>query len=728
MPLYRYWPRAAGLAGSKLTTSTALAALMAKTGYATRALHEQSGTYTTQEQVTPRTKVIVGHLAQSEPVRCTERGPFYQELVPPDLIRDGSLTLVQRNGSGESVEPSSQTLAITTAMKRRVNSAMPLLANALEYITPGVDYVLVEMGEAGTGRTELVNDSKPGRQWRFTADMIADCVRDFKRLPDRIAEFWYANDRSMENRWLKVFAPLYYGQLENGTAFDLHNVNPDLATDTTPGLPSVVFDHCFWDFEEADPTQVGRGLFSRNIPLDISPHAPWSSDIISYLGVERFTRDERFVELGGVFGPPASMWQTDDGNHPGTKHWAGQGEAAYGFFLWPMLRAAGLQINAPVLGNLTVAPGGAYAEVSLAQGNGGVLSTKALVHGIQPDQRWIDAAPEYQEVMGFAILRAGDPPSQGYFICRPGVNSEIDAKYLGTVTIVGGKIRFTMQVPLRKGDFIYPLRTAELKYKTPGRYYRSDYGRYYFDTPQSMIRMFYPIEHVPAWFDSSQPWGVSGLEINQWQAGFLVQEDIPAAYFKTAGNGPYFRRTGNLPAGTTKIRHRIVWRVPNSASYVTSNSNSRWIFSQDTNGFDVGYISNTDKIELESIKDGSGTSVRGITTLGQVHRDVWTTMEFYADFNEGATGAFGCRFNGETGNLPWTKYPFSQRGNGAFTTNRPIRLHGVSSRPMNGGIEIASHRVWITAGGVESLWMEVEGDAATVNASTYKDPASGNAV
>ena len=47
---------------------------------------------------------------------------------------------------------------------------------------------------------------------------------------------------------------------------------------------------------------------------------------------------------------------------------------------------------------------------------------------------------------------------------------------------------------------------------------------------------------------------------------------------------------------------------------------------------------------------------------------------------------------------------------------------------MNGGIEIASHRVWITAGGVESLWMEVEGDAAAVNASPYRDPASGNAV
>ena len=47
MPLYRYWPRAAGLAGSKLTTSTALAALMSSTGYAVRTLSVTSGEYTT---------------------------------------------------------------------------------------------------------------------------------------------------------------------------------------------------------------------------------------------------------------------------------------------------------------------------------------------------------------------------------------------------------------------------------------------------------------------------------------------------------------------------------------------------------------------------------------------------------------------------------------------------------------------------------------------------------
>ena len=53
MPIYRYWPRATGLGASKLTTSTALASLMAQTGYAVRALHEQAGEYTTEGTITP---------------------------------------------------------------------------------------------------------------------------------------------------------------------------------------------------------------------------------------------------------------------------------------------------------------------------------------------------------------------------------------------------------------------------------------------------------------------------------------------------------------------------------------------------------------------------------------------------------------------------------------------------------------------------------------------------
>ena len=47
MPLYRYWSRDSGLGASKLTASTALASLMASTGYAVRALSVTSGEYTT---------------------------------------------------------------------------------------------------------------------------------------------------------------------------------------------------------------------------------------------------------------------------------------------------------------------------------------------------------------------------------------------------------------------------------------------------------------------------------------------------------------------------------------------------------------------------------------------------------------------------------------------------------------------------------------------------------
>ncbi|OWJ78431.1 hypothetical protein [Haematobacter genomosp. 1] len=47
MPLYRYWSRDSGLGASKLTASTALASLMASTGYAVRTLSVTAGEYTT---------------------------------------------------------------------------------------------------------------------------------------------------------------------------------------------------------------------------------------------------------------------------------------------------------------------------------------------------------------------------------------------------------------------------------------------------------------------------------------------------------------------------------------------------------------------------------------------------------------------------------------------------------------------------------------------------------
>ncbi|OWJ78432.1 hypothetical protein [Haematobacter genomosp. 1] len=726
MPTYRYWPIAAGLGASKLTASTALASLMASTGYAVRALHEQSGEYTTQEQVTPPSRVITAYLSQSEPVSCTETGRFYQILTPPDPTRAGSLVVIQRNGANETVASSSTTTAITAMNKQQVNPSMLILANALEYITPGVDYAFVELGEAGTGRTELVNDSKAGRQWHFTADMVADCVAEFGRLPDRIGEFWYANDQSAEPYWLRAFSPLYYGQLENGAAFALHNKNPDLAGDSK--LKDVIFDHCLWDFEESNPAEVGRGLFSRTMPFDLAPHCPWGKDINFQLGIDKFAHDSRFQALGGVYGPPASQWYTQDMAHPGKDHWAGIGEAALMFFLPTMLRSAGVDVVPPKMGDLYVAPGGAYAEVALTEGNGGYLSTKAAIHGMTPDQDWLDNAPEFQEVMGFGILRAGDPGNLAYYICRPGVGTGIDEKYRGTVTLVGGKIRFTPTIPFQTGDIIFPQRSPPAAQTTVG-YYRQDYTRYSF-WDKSMIRMWYPIEHVPEWYDPEATWGLAGWEINLWQEGWKVGEIEPAAHFTLTGAGPVFRDTADVPASTTKVRHKIVIRVPYEAAFANS---SRCLFGIVANGFDIDYHEPTDSMSILKIEDTTGSadlSPSPKPSLGRLHRNIWNTLEFYVDLAEvysGATGVFACRFNGGL----WQKFSLSSPGNGAFATGRRLHMYGVpnsTGRRMGAGVQIAEHTVWLTTGGVETERMRVAGSAATVNASVYKDPSSGNAV
>lgn len=715
MPLYRYWPRAAGPGASKLTTSTALASLMAQTGYAVRALHEQAGEYRTRPEEVVNDYRVVAFMSQSEPVHCTERGPNYRRIAPPPVDVDGNLTLIQRNRAGLTADTSSTVTAITDLNKNEVNPSMTILANALAYIAPGVKFGLVEMGEAGTGRTEMMNDATTSRIWERSFGMLTgpgECVDVFGKMPDRMAEFWWAQEWSYQNNWLKTFAPLYYRQRENGDAFPLQTLNPD----GTGVAGSKTVDHCIYDFNSPSITDKGQGEITRDTPLDVLWHDTWWGERARHqLGVKNFIADSRFQSLGGSFGPPASFWTSHDTKHPKGDEWEGIGEAALLFFLPPLLRAAGFTINTPKLGNFTVAPGGAYAELSLVGGNGGVLSTKRLVHGLAPPPE-VSTHARWQEVFGFRILRAGDPFNKMYFICRPGIDPAIDQKYIGTVGLVGGKIRITMAQPLQPGDMIFPQRPGDLprpEYDTvPFQYLRE--------------RLDYPIEHIPGWYDPDAAWGFSGFELDTWIGPWKVADQAPAAYFTTVGNGPVFRDSSNVPANTTKIRHKVVMRIPDSADFSGKTSQ---LFDQEAQGFDVRVSFGDDTLFLQSIRDSAQASCMPTSgsTMGIIPRNVWNTMEFYVDFNEGSTGTFACRVNGTA----WTKNPLSQKGTGAFQSNRPIRLHGVPTTliyTLGAGVQIAEHEVWLTTGGVETSRMRVAGNAATVNASPYKDPASGNAV
>ncbi|OWJ82701.1 hypothetical protein [Haematobacter massiliensis] len=107
MPLYRYWPRAAGLAGSKLTTSTALAALVARTGYAVRTLSISAGQHTTAAGSTEQPFTAV---SSSGDVTISGIMPPGAQLIYTDDPQRQAIIYLP---SGGSVTVSSRTPATT---------------------------------------------------------------------------------------------------------------------------------------------------------------------------------------------------------------------------------------------------------------------------------------------------------------------------------------------------------------------------------------------------------------------------------------------------------------------------------------------------------------------------------------------------------------------------------------------------------------------------------------
>ncbi len=110
MPLYRYWPRTAGLAGSKLTTSTALAALMAKTGYAVRTLSISAGQHTTASGSTEQPFTAI---SSSGDVTISGIMPPGAQLIYTD---DPQRQAIIRLPAGGTVEITGRTPATTTAL------------------------------------------------------------------------------------------------------------------------------------------------------------------------------------------------------------------------------------------------------------------------------------------------------------------------------------------------------------------------------------------------------------------------------------------------------------------------------------------------------------------------------------------------------------------------------------------------------------------------------------
>ena len=442
---------------------------------------------------------IVMSLGQSEADYTTLTKSYYNRIPLPNLDAE-NLTVYFADGAGTSVG-SVKKLKLTQTNRGQANRALTYLANALHHIMPGKQFVLAEDHQAGKSRLSLCDDGDSGRIWNHTKKFVDAVEADYPQGFDRLTEFWYSADIGKANYWRGAWAPLYWGQYESGARFNLGDRHSRIGRDV---------DHCFFDFETADPSNKGRGLFPRTVAHDITKKGIWGGDSLArWAGYKEFVDDARFKSLGGVYTGPADGWVSDDTRHPAPTRQQGIVEATYEFQMPALLRAAGIPIRTPRFAAVTTASDGSYADVTLDCVNGGRLETQNRVRGNA--RRTGDLTS--QEIWGFEIERASGGGK--YWIARVGA-SGIDAKYQGTVTRHSDdKVRIRMVKPLQNGDKITHMRGADQ--------HRGDYPRVFPRSEPTLHLLDLPIEHVPAYTDTSADFPFAGFTVDSFTEEFLVR-------------------------------------------------------------------------------------------------------------------------------------------------------------------------------------------------------------
>ena len=679
---------------------------------------------------------IVLSIAQSEPAYTTETGSHYNRRTPPDLKAE-NFTMYHSQKSEDLAGPVIKTV-LTQGNRGKVNHSIVALANALAYAVPGKQFVLSEAHESGTSRVSLANKGDLGnkdRRWEKTQQMVDAVLADYPQGFTRMTEFWWAADSSRMPDWLESFAPFYFGQLENGSAFKLGDRHAPVG---------ATVDHCIYDFETSDPATKGRGLLPRTVPLDVRRKGVWgSSDTAArWAGVQKFMDDARFKALGGYYGPHGSAWIDNGGGHPNLDMPQGQFEAAYDFFMPTMLRAAGIPIGESYFRNAVFAADGTSATIEFVPANGGVLSTKKMVQGFSTTDQHLS-----QEIFGFELTPAAGGGM--YRFARPGT-SQVPQKYHANVTKLDDThVRIVPVVPFVKGDVI----TFE-----HGFGYRSDLSNVQASVhnTDSMYKMSLPIEHVAAFTDPDADYPFSGFPTrtysSKWVMGSAASNPTPtvppvttppvtppttlppvtppivppvtaptappvseASFFTMKENGPYFVDPNNVPRNTTRIRHRFRVRIPTS---VAESNKSQFVVTQESNGFDIRLLCRTGStsIYIHKIEDQGGTDVTpSVQGIWSGSRDEWVDIEVYADQN---TQKVGIKVN----DGPVEVRAMTGATGSEFQSGRELCYFGQTSGAslLSAGVDVAFIETYLTVGGVERLHKRIAGSPATVNADPWR--------
>lgn len=673
--------------------------------------------------IDPSTTAIVLTYAQSEPAFVTSM--TYQSGTPKVEPTEPVLRMIWSDGSKANVGPV-QNKVISSATKNQVAQAMIHLNNALAYIVraagaPGKQFCLGAANEEGTGRIPF-GSATGDRQFINTKKIVDEIEATYGRPPDRACEYWYASDRNILQAFRKEFSPLYWGQWRDGRKFNLGAVNTD-------GYRDETVDDCLWDYETSDPSQKGRGLLPRTVPLDLLRKDTWADRADRIAEMQAFVDDPRFQGLGGFYGFAPYKWirggvTGSDGSHPDMKNPDGHVQAAYEFYMPSLLLAAGFPIKEPKFVGAYTAADGSYADVEFDPANGGRLSTDRLVRGGDVDLN----ATYAQEIWGFLIKRA----SGGEYVrvARRGA-SGIPTKYQGAVTRRSStKARISMVEPIQPGDtIIYQIGYFAQDSSVSGTDQLGHNARYY----RCMA-----IEHIPEWSDPAAVYPFAGFNVKTHGPEFVLQRGAyvgeqpsapptaptapepdpdptsnPAGSFTVGSGGPGFKAASGLLANTYQIDQFARIRMP------VGYEGRGILFGQEF-GCDY-YISGKSafgvaRMEVKRVVDSNGKLIS--PSEGAFFTDI--AVDQWIDIHMTTSLVTNLITHRATGVANSTKTLLSNSG---FFTNRiPTFLYDGSSftsAPV-AGLEVEYLRMTATGGFGTVEVLNVAGDAATVNALTTK--------
>ena len=421
------------------------------------------------------------------------------------------------------------TETVSDLATRTVSASVGALSAALQHITPGTQYAVVDLAVSGTGRQELLTDADlfnpntgapaRGRTWAEFEGMVNFARAQGYEL-DEIHESWYANDTGSIPNFLNKFGAFYMGENGNGTAANIGDVyEPPSGLETA----AKTLDHILWDKTAASNAQ-GRGLFARD-RTKLRVYLPYENmNEASVAGMLTFTGDARVQtfatpqpEISWVMGA-RSGWHAINNDPDG---------GIYTLFNYVpgFLKAAGMTVGQPEIVDTTVGPGGAYVDLTVSLPNGGNLTTIRALEG-----RADPASPtdDYQPVMGFEVQRAGDAIASKLAFVPPSKTS-YNAKFRGTVAITDagtgtgaartGTVRITPEVPIASGDRLHYLSNYDATLIGGGNARRV--------THKTWLDAL--IETVPAWRDTSAPTRYPGIPIAPLLTPMVLDATPPTA-------------------------------------------------------------------------------------------------------------------------------------------------------------------------------------------------------